>query len=115
MHLLPPFFVGLHPAVPAFAPPLSRGGPRILSQEGGFPPAATLTPGRALLLELWGWRERASAPPTTSRISWVISACRALFMARVRSSISSPAFFEALRIAVIRAPCSEAADSSRAR
>src|SRR5215212_10035785 len=58
---------------------------------------------------------KASAPATTSRISWVISACRARFISSVRLSISSPADFDALRIAVIRAPCSEAADSSSAR
>ena len=52
---------------------------------------------------------------TTSRISWVISAWRARFICSVRLSISSAAFFEALRIAVIRAPCSDAADSSNAR
>jgi hypothetical protein len=57
----------------------------------------------------------ASAPATTSRISWVISAWRARFICSVSPSISSPAFFDALRIAVIRAPCSDAADSSRAR
>ena len=57
----------------------------------------------------------ASAPATTSRISWVISAWRARFIWSVRLSISSPAFFDALRIAVMRAPCSEAADSSSAR
>src|SRR5438270_10361197 len=68
-----------------------------------YPPAFTFQP------------VRASAPATTSRISWVISACRARFIARVRLSISSPAFLEALRIAVIWAPCLEAADSSRAR
>ena len=57
----------------------------------------------------------ASAPATTSRISCVISACRARFIASRSVSISSPAFFEALRMAVIRAPCSDAADSSSAR
>ena len=58
---------------------------------------------------------RASAPATTSRISCVISACRARFIASVMLSISSPADFDALRIAVMRAPCSDAADSSSAR
>src|SRR5204863_9782104 len=57
----------------------------------------------------------ASAPATTSMISWVISAWRARFISSVRSSMISPAFSEALRIAVIRAPCSEAVDSSSAR
>ena len=57
----------------------------------------------------------ASAPATTSRISWVISACRTRFISRVRSPIISSAFSAALRIAVIRAPSSEAADSSSAR
>ena len=59
--------------------------------------------------------ESASAPATTSRISCVISAWRARFICRVTRSISSPAFFEAFRIAVICAPWNEAADSSRAR
>ena len=62
-----------------------------------------------------GRQTSASAPPTTSRISCVISAWRARFMLSVSVSISSPAFFEALRIAVMRAPCSEAVDSSSAR
>src|SRR5581483_4557549 len=51
----------------------------------------------------------ASAPATTSRISWVISAWRARFICSVSRSISSFAFFEALRIAVMRAPSSDAA------
>ena len=45
----------------------------------------------------------------------MISAWRARFIYSVRLSISSPAFFDALRIAVIRAPCSDAVDSSSAR
>ena len=57
----------------------------------------------------------ASAPATTSRISCVISAWRARFISSVSRSISSPAFFDAFRIAVIRAPCSDADDSSSAR
>ena len=57
----------------------------------------------------------ASAPATTSMISCVISAWRARFICSVRPSISSPAFSEALRIAVMRAPCSDAVDSSSAR
>ena len=59
--------------------------------------------------------ERPSAPATTSRISWVISACRTRFISRVRSEITSLALSAAFRIAVIRAPCSEAVDSSSAR
>src|SRR3954469_1344505 len=55
-----------------------------------------------------------SAPATTSMISWVISAWRWRFISRVRSSIRSDAFSDALRMAVIRAPCSDAVDSSRA-
>ena len=47
-------------------------------------------------------------------ISWVISAWRARFISSVRSSMTSPAFSEALRIAVMRAPSSEAVDSSSA-
>jgi hypothetical protein len=57
----------------------------------------------------------ASAPATISRISWVICAWRARFIASVSRSISSPAFFEALRIAVICAARNDAADSSSAR
>jgi len=57
----------------------------------------------------------ASAPLTTSRISLVIDACRILFIFSVRLSIISVALRVALSIAVIRAPCSAAADSSRAR
>ena len=56
-----------------------------------------------------------SAPATTSMISWVISAWRARFISSVRSSISSLALSEALRMAVMRAPCSDAVDSSSAR
>ena len=58
---------------------------------------------------------RASAPATTSRISCVISAWRARLSESVRLSISSPAFFDALRIAVIWEARNAAADSSRAR
>src|SRR5690349_11029702 len=57
----------------------------------------------------------ASAPATTSRISCVISAWRARFSESVRLSISSPAFFEALRIAAICEARKAAADSSSAR
>ena len=60
-------------------------------------------------------QESASAPATTSRISWVISAWRARFIWSVSVSISSPAFFDAFRIAVIWAPWNDAADSSSAR
>ena len=42
----------------------------------------------------------------------MISAWRARFISKVRSSMSSPAFCEALRMAVMRAPSSDAADSS---
>jgi len=67
------------------------------------------------LFSILSFYPSASAPPTTSRISWVISACLARFISRVRSSIIVSAFSAALRIAVIRAPSSEAADSSSAR
>ncbi len=62
-----------------------------------------------------GYPASASAPATTSRISCVISACLARFIASVSVSISSPAFFEALRMALICAPRNDAADSSSAR
>jgi hypothetical protein len=58
---------------------------------------------------------RASAPATTSRISCVISAWRARLSERVRLSMSSPAFFDAFRIAVICEARKAAADSSSAR
>jgi hypothetical protein len=60
-------------------------------------------------------RRATRRPATTSTISEVISAWRARFISSVRSSMTSPAFSEALRIAVMRAPCSEAVDSSSAR
>jgi len=47
-------------------------------------------------------------------ISLVMAAWRTRFMLSVNEEIKSPAFFEAASIAVIRAPCSEATDSSRA-
>ncbi len=58
---------------------------------------------------------RPSAPATTSMISWVISAWRARFICSVKSVMISPAFSEALRIAVIWAPKKPAADSTSAR
>ena len=48
-------------------------------------------------------------------ISCVISAWRSRFICKVRSSMMSFAFSDALRIAVMRAPCSDAVDSSSAR
>ena len=45
----------------------------------------------------------------------MIAAWRARFIASVRLSISSPAAFDAFRIAVMRAPCSDAPDSRSAR
>ena len=48
-------------------------------------------------------------------ISWVISAWRWRFISSVRSEIRSLAFSCALRMAVMREPCSEAVDSSSAR
>ena len=56
----------------------------------------------------------ASAPATISRISPVIAAWRALLYDNRRSRSSSPALSVALFIAVIRAPCSEALESSSA-
>ena len=55
-----------------------------------------------------------SAPATTSMISCVISAWRWRLASSVRSSINSAALSEALRIADMRAPCSDAVDSSSA-
>ena len=48
-------------------------------------------------------------------ISFVIAAWRTRFIFKVKLSINSLAFFEAESIAVMRAPCSEATDSSSAR
>jgi len=56
-----------------------------------------------------------SAPATTSMISCVMSAWRSRLSCSVRSSMISDAFSEALRMAVMRAPCSDAVDSSSAR
>ena len=47
-------------------------------------------------------------------ISVVIEACRTRFIVRVSDSISSPALLVAESIAVIRAACSAATDSSSA-
>src|SRR5258706_80538 len=55
------------------------------------------------------------APLTISMISFVIAACLTLFMCSVRPSITSPAFFVAASIAVMRAACSAAQDSSMLR
>src|SRR6266851_1980966 len=54
-------------------------------------------------------------PLTISIISLVMAACRTLFMCSVRASITSPAFLVADSIAVMRAACSAAEDSSIAR
>ncbi len=48
-------------------------------------------------------------------ISRVMDAWRMRFMLSVNDWISSPAFFDAESIAVMRAPCSLATDSSSAR
>src|SRR5438876_11414334 len=57
----------------------------------------------------------AAAPETISMISRVMAACRTRFIFKVNEEIRSPAFLEAASIAVMRAPCSEAIDSSKAR
>ena len=57
----------------------------------------------------------ASAPATTSRLSCVMAAWRARLSASVRASIISSAASLALRMALIRAPCSLALDSRSAR
>ncbi len=57
----------------------------------------------------------ASAPETTSMISRVIAACLTLFMYNVSWSIISAELRVAASIAVMRAACSAAADSSSAR
>ncbi|GAF25605.1 transcriptional regulators [Moorella thermoacetica Y72] len=58
---------------------------------------------------------KASAPATISRISLVMAAWRARLKDRVNLSIISAAFLVALSMAVIRAPCSLALASRRAR
>ena len=57
----------------------------------------------------------AAAPLTTSMISLVMLACRTRFMYSVSLSIMSAAFDVAASIAVMRAACSAATDSSIAR
>src|SRR5690606_5624899 len=57
---------------------------------------------------------RASAPPTISRISFVIAACRVRLYMRRSSLSSSPAFSVALSMAVMRAPFSAALESRSA-
>jgi len=57
----------------------------------------------------------ASAPLVMSRISIVMAFWRARLYSSVRSSISSSALEVALSMATIRAPCSAAFDSRRAR
>src|SRR5215472_13693122 len=56
----------------------------------------------------------AAAPLTISMISFVILACRARFMASVSESIMSVALLVADSMAVMRAACSAATDSSKA-
>ena len=58
---------------------------------------------------------RASAPPTISISSLVIAAWRARLYCERQLTIISLAFLVAFSIAVMRAPNSEAIDSSRAR
>src|SRR5690348_12739464 len=55
------------------------------------------------------------APLTISIISFVMAACRTLFMCSVSASMTSPAFFVADSMAVMRAAYSAAEDSSMAR
>ena len=60
-------------------------------------------------------RPRASAPPTISMISVVISSWRARFACRVSTLMSSSALSVAAAIARCRAAFSDAADSSNAK
>src|SRR5262249_9146288 len=55
------------------------------------------------------------APLTISIISFVMAAWRTLFTCNFSASITSPVFFVAASIAVMRAACSAADDSSMAR
>src|SRR5215470_4019962 len=55
------------------------------------------------------------APLTISIISLVMAACRTLFMCSVSASMTSPAFLVAASMAVMRAACSAAQDSSMLR
>ena len=57
----------------------------------------------------------ASAPLAMSRSSIVMALCRARLYSSVRSSITSSALLVALSMATMRAPCSAAFDSRRAR
>lgn len=56
----------------------------------------------------------ASIPPIISLISLVIALWRALLYSRVRENVTSLALSEALRIATIRAECSDAFSSRNA-
>ncbi len=56
----------------------------------------------------------ASAPPTISKISFVIAAWRVRLYTKISSFTNASAFSVALSIADIRAPCSEALDSKTA-
>ena len=79
----------------------------LISERGGF---VGLRP--QLLLQRYP--ASASAPATISRISPVIAAClRLLYSSRNAFNIS-PALSVALFIAVMRAPCSDACESSSA-
>src|SRR4029077_15348293 len=80
---------------------LAAGGWRFYRRGHVF-----LTPSRA--------PTSAPAPPTISLISWVISACRALFASRVSVSIRSFALSVAAFIARRREASSDAAASSSA-
>lgn len=55
----------------------------------------------------------ASAPPVISRISLVMAACRALLYCKVSSPSRSVALSVAWCMAVMRAPCSAAQESSK--
>lgn len=80
--------------------------------RGRFAPSATsFSPGRSD-----GDRQplSASAPPTISEISRVMPAWRARLICSVNPVIILPALSVALFIAVMRAPCSLADDSSSA-
>jgi hypothetical protein len=80
----------------------SREGPEDVSRGSAYP--------RAVCQPL-----RASAPPMISISSVVIAAWRARLKTSVRRSIISAALPDAASIAVMRAPCSDAIDSSSAR
>lgn len=79
-----------------------------------IPPVSPVSPVSPALRSFKPYPFNASAPPTISSISLVMAAWRALLYESLSSLSKSCALSVALCIAVIRAPCSEAVESSSA-